>query len=561
MALDQDKGVWKSAKGKGRRTPKGRQFEDEALNEVKALLENRPRQKDLLIEFLHLIQDKYGYLSAQHLCALAEELKISMAEVYEVASFYAHFDIVKEDETPPPQITIRVCDSLSCELAGAEKLREELKKGLDPKEVRVVRAPCMGRCDAAPTLELGHNHIDRASTDKVQAAISEGHFHCSIPEYERFQKYFSLGGYQTLLNLRLEGNWEDIQNKILASGLRGLGGAGFPSGKKWGFVRMNEGPRFIAVNGDEGEPGTFKDRFYLERTPHLFLEGMLIAAWAVEAEKAYIYMRDEYPAVLKILKEEITALEQAGIVEPGYIELRRGAGAYICGEESAMIESIEGKRGLPRHRPPFVAQVGLFGRPTLVHNVETLHWIARICREGPEILNSVEKNGRKGLRTYSVSGRVKDPGIYLLPAGSTILDIIDAAGGMMKGHIFKAYQPGGPSSGLLPSKLNDVPMDFDTLQPYDTFIGSAAVVILSDKDSARAAALNMLKFFEDESCGQCTPCRVGCEKAVKLMEKKEWDTELLEEVCKTMVDASICGLGQAAPNAIKSTIKYFNDEI
>ena len=561
MALDQDKGVWKSAKGKGRRTPKGRQFEDEALNEVKALLENRPRQKDLLIEFLHLIQDKYGYLSAQHLCALAEELKISMAEVYEVASFYAHFDIVKEDETPPPQITIRVCDSLSCELAGAEKLREELKKGLDPKEVRVVRAPCMGRCDAAPTLELGHNHIDRASTDKVQAAISEGHFHCSIPEYERFQKYFSLGGYQTLLNLRLEGNWEDIQNKILASGLRGLGGAGFPSGKKWEFVRMNEGPRFIAVNGDEGEPGTFKDRFYLERTPHFFLEGMLIAAWAVEAEKAYIYMRDEYPAVLKILKEEITALEQAGIVEPGYIELRRGAGAYICGEESAMIESIEGKRGLPRHRPPFVAQVGLFGRPTLVHNVETLHWIARICREGPEILNSVEKNGRKGLRTYSVSGRVKDPGIYLLPAGSTILDIIDAAGGMMKGHTFKAYQPGGPSSGLLPSKLNDVPMDFDTLQPYDTFIGSAAVVILSDKDSARAAALNMLKFFEDESCGQCTPCRVGCEKAVKLMEKKEWDTELLEEVCKTMVDASICGLGQAAPNAIKSTIKYFNDEI
>ena len=561
MALDQDKGVWKSAKGKGRRTPKGRQFEDEALNEVKALLENRPRQKDLLIEFLHLIQDKYGYLSAQHLCALAEELKISMAEGYEVASFYAHFDIVKEDETPPPQITIRVCDSLSCELAGAEKLREELKKGLDPKEVRVVRAPCMGRCDAAPTLELGHNHIDRASTDKVQAAISEGHFHCSIPEYERFQKYFSLGGYQTLLNLRLEGNWEDIQNKILASGLRGLGGAGFPSGKKWGFVRMNEGPRFIAVNGDEGEPGTFKDRFYLERTPHLFLEGMLIAAWAVEAEKAYIYMRDEYPAVLKILKEEITALEQAGIVEPGYIELRRGAGAYICGEESAMIESIEGKRGLPRHRPPFVAQVGLFGRPTLVHNVETLHWIARICREGPEILNSVEKNGRKGLRTYSVSGRVKDPGIYLLPAGSTILDIIDAAGGMMKGHTFKAYQPGGPSSGLLPSKFNDVPMDFDTLQPYDTFIGSAAVVILSDKDSARAAALNMLKFFEDESCGQCTPCRVGCEKAVKLMEKKEWDTELLEEVCKTMVDASICGLGQAAPNAIKSTIKYFSDEI
>ena len=561
MALDQNNGVWKSAKGKGRRTPKGRQFEDEALSEVKSLLANRPRQKDLLIEFLHLIQDKYGYLSAQHLCALAEELKLSMAEVYEVASFYAHFDIVKEDETPPPKLTIRVCDSLSCELAGAQKLREELQNGLDPNEVRVLRAPCMGRCDTAPTLEIGHNHIDFASPGKVKAAISAQHFHCSIPKYEGFQDYFSNGGYQALLDLRLEGDWEDIQNKILDSGLRGLGGAGFPSGKKWGFVRMNEGSRFIAVNGDEGEPGTFKDRFYLERTPHLFLEGMLIAAWAIEAEKAYIYMRDEYPAVLEILRREINALEQAGIVEPNYIELRRGAGAYICGEESAMIESIEGKRGVPRHRPPFVAQVGLFGRPTLVHNVETLHWIARICREGPEILNSVEKNGRKGLRTYSVSGRVQNPGIFLLPAGSTIIDIIDAAGGMKEGHIFKAYQPGGPSSGLLPAELNDVPMDFDTLQSYDTFIGSAAVVVLSDKDSARGAALNMLKFFEDESCGQCTPCRVGCEKAVKLMENEEWDTELLEEVCNTMVDASICGLGQAAPNAIKSTIKYFNDEI
>ena len=561
MALDQNKGVWKSSKGKGRRTPKGRQFEDEALSEVKFLLEDKPRQKNLLIEFLHLIQDKYGYLSAQHLCALAEELKISMAEVYEVASFYAHFYIVKENETPPPELTIRVCDSLSCELAGAQRLREELLNGLDPKEVRVLRAPCMGRCDAAPTLEIGHNHIDHASIGKVKAAISEKHFHCRIPEYEEFQDYFSNGGYQTLLDLRLEGDWEIIQNKILDSGLRGLGGAGFPSGKKWGFVRMNEGSRFIAVNGDEGEPGTFKDRFYLERTPHLFLEGMLIAAWAIEAEKAYIYMRDEYPAVLEILRTEINALEQAGIVEPNYIELRRGAGAYICGEESAMIESIEGKRGLPRHRPPFVAQVGLFGRPTLVHNVETLHWIARICREGPEILNSVEKNGRKGLRTYSVSGRVQNPGVYLLPSGSTILDIIDAAGGIKEGHIFKAYQPGGPSSGLLPATLNDVPMDFDTLQPHDTFIGSAAVVILSDKDSARGAALNMLKFFEDESCGQCTPCRVGCEKAVKLMENTRWDTELLEEVCKTMVDASICGLGQAAPNAIKSTIKYFRDEV
>ncbi len=561
MALDQDKGVWKSAKGKGRRTPKGRQFEDKALDQVKLLLADKPRQKDLLIEFLHLIQDEYGYLSAQHLCALAEELKISMAEVHEVASFYAHFDIVKEDDKPPPKLTIRVCDSLSCELAGAQKLRKELENNLNPDEVRVLRAPCMGRCDTAPTLEIGHNHIDHASAEKVKTAISEQNFHCDIPEYEGFQEYFNKGGYQTLVDLRLDGDWEDVQNKILESGLRGLGGAGFPSGKKWGFVRMNEGSRFIAVNGDEGEPGTFKDRFYLERTPHLFLEGMLIAAWAIEAEKAYIYMRDEYPAVLEILRREINELEKAGIVDTNYVELRRGAGAYICGEESAMIESIEGKRGLPRHRPPFVAQVGLFGRPTLVHNIETLHWIARICREGPEILNSVEKNGRKGLRTYSVSGRVQNPGIYLLPSGSTILDIIDAAGGIKEGHVFKAYQPGGPSSGLLPAELNDVPMDFDTLQEHNTFIGSAAVVILSDQDSARAAALNMLKFFEDESCGQCTPCRVGCEKSVKLMENNEWDTELLEEVCNTMVDASICGLGQAAPNAIKSTIKYFRDEI
>ena len=345
------------------------------------------------------------------------------------------------------------------------------------------------------------------------------------------------------------------------SGLRGLGGAGFPSGKKWGFVRAAEGPRYLAVNGDEGEPGTFKDRYYLERMPHLFLEGMLIAAWAVEADTCFIYMRDEYPVVLKILADEIERLEQAGIVNPGYIDLRRGAGAYICGEESAMIESIEGKRGLPRHRPPYVAQVGIFGRPTLVHNIETLHWIARVCREGPEILSSVEKNGRKGLRSYSVSGRVAKPGMYLLPAGSSILDIIEAAGGMAKGHQFKAYQPGGPSSGLLPASLNDVPLDFDTLQSHDTFIGSAAVVVLSDQDKVRDAALNMLRFFEDESCGQCTPCRAGCGKAVQLMQAEKWDQTLLNDLCDVMQDASICGLGQAAPNPIRLTMKHFSDEI
>lgn len=486
---------------------------------------------------------------------------MAQAEVYEVASFYAHFDVVKEDETPPPALTIRVCDSLSCELAGAQALKAALEDGLDPAEVRVLRAPCMGRCDTAPVLEIGHNHIDHATPEKVNAAIAAGDTHAHVPAYEDFAAYQAKGGYEKLAELRSNGDPEATQDVLLSSGLRGLGGAGFPTGRKWSFVRAEAGPRYLAVNGDEGEPGTFKDRYYLERTPHLFLEGMLIAAWAVEAETCFIYMRDEYPAVLAILAKEIAALEAAGIVAPGYIDLRRGAGAYICGEESAMIESIEGKRGLPRHRPPFVAQVGIFNRPTLVNNVETLYWVARILREGPEILSSVEKNGRKGLRSYSISGRVANPGVYLLPAGSTIADLIEASGGMMEGHTFKAYQPGGPSAGLLPATMDDIPLDFDTLQPHGTFIGSAAVVVLSDQDKARDAALNMLRFFEDESCGQCTPCRVGCEKAVKLMQAEHWDQDLLEELSVTMIDASICGLGQAAPNPIRLVMKHFADEI
>ena len=559
--MDKREGVWKSGKGKGRHTPKGRQLDDAAWAEVQALLGDRPRRRDLLIEFLHLIQDAHGCLSAAHMRALAEEMRLSQAEVYEVATFYAHFDVVKEGEAVPPALTIRVCDSLSCELAGAQQLKAALEDGLDASEVRVLRAPCMGRCDTAPVLELGHNHIDHATVEKVEAAIAAGDTHAHLPDYEDHAAYVSDGGYATLTDLRENGDWEAVQDKVLASGLRGLGGAGFPSGKKWGFVRGNAGPRYLAVNGDEGEPGTFKDRYYLERTPHLFLEGMLIAAWAVEAETCYIYMRDEYPAVLEILAREIKALENAGVVAEGYIDLRRGAGAYICGEESAMIESIEGKRGLPRHRPPFVAQVGIFDRPTLVHNVETLLWVARVCREGSEVLNSTEKNGRVGLRSYSVSGRVAKPGVYLLPAGSTILDIIAASGGMAEGHVFKAYQPGGPSSGLLPASINDVPLDFDTLQPLGTFIGSAAVVVLSDQDRARDAALNMLRFFEDESCGQCTPCRVGCEKAVKLMQADEWDQPLLEDLCTAMSDASICGLGQAAPNPIKLVMEHFKDEV
>ena len=560
-AITDNKGVWKSAPGKGRKTPKGRQVNDAALADVREILGDRPRRRDLLIEFMHLIQDRVGYLSVRHLHALAEEMKLAQTEVYEVATFYAHFTVVGENESPPPALTIRVCDSLSCELAGASQLKSALEEGLDPSEVRVLRAPCMGRCDTAPTLEIGHNHIDHADFDKVKAAIAADDTHVHMPDYQDLAAYQADGGYTVLADLRADGNWEDVQEQVSASGLRGLGGAGFPSGRKWGFVRAAEGPRYLAVNGDEGEPGTFKDRYYLERTPHLFLEGMLIAAWAVEAETCFIYMRDEYPAVLEILAREIAALEAAGIVAPGYIDLRRGAGAYICGEESAMIESIEGKRGLPRHRPPYVAQVGIFGRPTLVHNIETLYWVARVCREGPEILSSVEKNGRKGLRSYSVSGRVASPGVYLLPAGSTITDIIAAAGGMAEGHQFKAYQPGGPSSGLLPASINDVPLDFDTLQPLGSFIGSAAVVVLSDQDRVRDAALNMLLFFEDESCGQCTPCRTGCGKAVQLMQQDKWDQPLLDDLCTVMEDASICGLGQAAPNPIRLTMKHFPEEI
>ncbi len=560
--LDDQKGIWKKkGTGKSRKTPKGRQVDDQALAQVQDLLGEQPRRRDLLIEFLHLIQDAYGHLSTAHIRALAEEMRVGQAEVFEVATFYAHFDVVAEGETPPPALTIRVCDSLSCTLAGSEQLRKALEEGLDPEEVRVVRAPCMGRCDSPPTVELGHNHIDWATPEKIVAAMHAGEVHARIPEHQGLSEYKADGGYRTLLKLRENGNWEEVQATISEAGLRGLGGAGFPSGTKWGFVRANPGPRYLAVNGDEGEPGTFKDRYHLERNPHMFLEGMLIAAWAVEAERCYIYVRDENPAARMILHKQIGKLEEEGIVEKGFIDIRRGAGAYICGEESAMIESIEGKRGLPRHRPPFVAQAGIFGQPTLVHNVESLYWVARITRFGPEVMNSVEKNGRKGLRNYSVSGRVSKPGVYLLPAGSTIQDVIDAAGGMAEGHEFKAYQPGGPSSGLLPASLNDVPLDFDTLQPHGTFIGSAAVVVLSHKDSAREAALNMLTFFEDESCGQCTPCRTGCEKAVKLMKADEWDQELLTDLCDVMVDASICGLGQAAPNPIKLVMKHFPEEI
>jgi formate dehydrogenase len=560
--IGERKGVWKSGRGKGRSVPKGRQLDDAALAEVRRLLGDRPRRRDLLIEHLHLIQDAHGHLAAAHLRALAEEMRLAQAEVWEVATFYAHFDPIREDEAAPPPLAVRVCDSLSCALAGAAALEAALRDAVDPAAVRVLRAPCMGRCATAPVAEVGHNHVDGATPEAVLEAVAAGRTHPAIPDYEDLAAYRAGGGYAALAALR-EGRLsvEAARDAVLASGLRGMGGAGFPAGRKFDIVRAAPGPRFLAVNGDEGEPGTFKDRLCLETRPHLMLEGVLAVAHGIAAERAYVYMRDEYPAVLEILRREIAALEAAGLAAPGYVELRRGAGAYICGEESAMLESIEGKRGLPRHRPPYVAEVGLFGRPTLVHNVETLWWIARILREGPEVFGAHGVNGRRGLRAYSVSGRVEAPGVHVLPAGSTARDLIAAAGGMLEGHAFYAFQPGGPSSGLLPATLGDLPLDFDTLQAEGTFIGSAAVVILSDRDRARDAALNMLRFFADESCGQCTPCRVGCAKAVQLLQAERWDRPLLEDLCAAMTDASICGLGQAAPNPIRLTLRHFPHEV
>ena len=533
----------------------------EDLDFLEGLLHPIELRRDLLIEHLHIIQDHYGFLSEKNLTLLSKLLKISKVEVYEVASFYAHFDIVKNDEVPPPNMTIRVCNSLSCELSGSSELETQLLENYNSKEVRILKAPCMGRCFAAPTVEIGHYHVDNADIIKIRDAVKNNKVKPVIPDYENFESYINKGGYKKLKEIISNINGDNWYDDLIKSDLRGLGGAGFRTAKKWQLVSNEQGPRYLAVNGDEGEPGTFKDRHYLETEPHMFLEGMLIASLAVSAEKCFIYIRDEYPAILKILKEEIRKLEDNNIISKHFIDVRRGAGAYICGEESAMIESIEGKRGLPRHRPPFVGQVGIFGRPTLVHNVETLYWVSKIMRDGSNVFNNTIKNDRIGLRSYSVSGRVKKPGLYLLPSGSTILDIIDSAGGMSEGHTFKAYQPGGASSGLLPASLNNVPLDFDTLNEHNTFIGSAAVVILSNQDKIRQVALNMIEFFKAESCGQCTPCRVGCEKAVTIMNEQEWDIELLEDLCEVMESSSICGLGQAATNPIRSSIKYFPDEI
>ncbi len=552
--------------GSGRRKapvfPKGRLLGRDETEAVAKLLGDRPRQRDMLIEYLHLIQDAEGCLPAGLMQALGEELKIPMAEVFEVASFYAHFDIVRDGETPPAPVTVRVCDSLSCMMAGAEQVISELEKKA-PEGVRILRAPCMGRCDTAPVCEAGHKHLDHIDADMVLKAVEEGHLHPEIPAYKNFESFEKKGGYAVLkqcLSGKLE--VEKVVELLSDAGLRGLGGAGFPTGRKWGLVRAESGPRLMAVNADEGEPGTFKDRYFLEFNPHSFLEGMLIGAWAVEAEAVYIYLRDEYPAAREILLKEIAQVEKAGLADHTKIHLRRGAGAYICGEESAMIESIEGKRGLPRHRPPYVAQVGIFSRPTLVNNVETLYWVPDILKNGAEWFASQGKNGAKGLRSYSLSGRVREPGIKLVAAGTTARELIeDHGGGMLDGHAFKGYLPGGPSGGILPESMADIPLDFGTLEEHGCFVGSHAVVILSDKDDMKDVALNLMKFFEDESCGQCTPCRNGTEKAVKMMGAGAWDPDILEDLAIVMGDASICGLGQAAPNPLRSVLKFFPEDL
>ena len=561
--------VPKKRKGGGvRSTPKGRRVDPKALEEVLALLGDAPRRRDLLIEHLHKIQDRYGCLSARHLVALASEMKMAMAEVYEVATFYHHFDVVKEGQDSPPAITVRVCDSIVCELAGSRKLLATLP-GLLGADVRVLHAACVGRCETAPVAIVGQNPITHATGERVLDAVQNGRLvhpgeDTSVtPGHIDYAAYRAAAGYALAVDC-ITGKKKpaDVIAIMEDSGLRGLGGAGFPAGRKWKLVAAEPAPRLLAINIDEGEPGTFKDRYYLERDPHRFLEGALIAAWAVGIDAIYIYLRDEYHGCRAILEREIAALQADPPCTIPAIYLRRGAGAYICGEESAMIESIEGKRGEPRLRPPYLAQVGLFGRPTLEHNMETLHWVRSIVENGPAWFAGKGRNGRKGMRSFSVSGRVKKPGVHLAPAGITLRELIDEfCGGMLDGHELYGYLPGGASGGILPASKADIPLDFDTLNEYGCFIGSAAIVILSNQDTASGAARNLMKFFSEESCGQCTPCRVGTVKALQLMQERQWDGPLLKELSQAMMDASICGLGQAAPNPALTVLKYFPEEV
>ena len=551
-------------KKKRRWTPKGRQVEDKYLDEVSKLFSGLIFKRDELIEYLHILQDKFGVLYDKHLVALSTIINLPLSEIYEVATFYAHFNIVKDSKDYNPVNVVRVCESLTCELFGAHKLLQDIKK-LENKNIKVVPGPCMGRCNVAPTVCVGKNYVDVANFDKVKKTIDEKNFDPFIPDYINLSSYKKNGGYE-IANKIKNGviSKKQVLDLLNESGLKGKGGAGFPTGKKWEIVSNYNGKKYVAVNGDEGEPGTFKDRSYLESDPHRFLEGALIASYFINAQKVYIYMRDEYPTVIKILLDEINKMEDEEIIPKDFFIVRRGAGAYICGEESAMIESIEGKRGLPRHRPPYVAEIGLFGCPTLTNNLETLFWVRDIIEKGAKWFAEKGSNGNKGFHSFSVSGRVKNPGVKVAPAGITIQQLIDEyCDGMADGHTFKGYLPGGASGGILPATMNDIPLDYGSKELMDAgcFLGSAAVVVLSDHDNMKDVALNLLKFFEEESCGQCTPCRSGTEKTVKLMQEKNWNKEKLKDLSEVMAQASICGLGQAATNPLNSVLKYFSNEI
>jgi len=540
---------------------RGRRATPEAVAEIEALLGSGPKRRDLLIEYLHRVQDSYHCISAEHAVALAECLGLSMAEVYETATFYHHFDVIRSEEERPPALTVRVCESVTCAMYGSAALEQELCAKLD-KGVRVQRVPCVGRCAAAPVAVVGRNPVEQATPETVMAAVQAGALDCASPENIDYRSYLADGGYRLLADCHAGVHRaEQLIETLSDSGLRGLGGAGFPAGRKWSILRSQPAPKLLAINIDEGEPGTFKDRHYLEKDPHRFLEGMLLAAWAVEAEACYIYLRDEYAGCRAMLEQELAALHAEPPCPLPRIELRRGAGAYVCGEESAMIESIEGKRGMPRLRPPYVAEVGLFGRPTLEHNMETLYWVREILERGADWFSGYGRRGRTGLRSFSVSGRVQKPGVHVAPAGISVKELIDEyCGGMLAGHTFYGYFPGGASGGILPARLGDEPLDFDTLQPHGCFIGSAAIIVLSAQDRARDAALNAMRFFEHESCGQCTPCRVGTAKASNLMARDSWDVPLLEDLARVMEDSSICGLGQAAPNPMRCALRYFPEE-
>jgi len=559
--MTQDPSPQRPRQARGR--PRGRGVDPVAAAEVGKLLEGRPRTRDQLLEHLHALQDRFGCLHARHLRALAAAMRLPMAAVYETATFYAHFDVVDDGETAPPPVTIRVCDSLPCQLAGSAALHRTLAAGTDPLSIRVVRAPCMGRCHEAPVAEVGRRPVGHATADTITQAISTGDLGPPPLGWPRLDDYRAAGGFRLLEDLRSGAvTVATLAASLETAGLRGLGGAGFPTHRKWDLVRREPAPRYVVINADEGEPGTFKDRHCLEQSPHQFLEGVLVSAEAVGAAAAYLYLRDEYPALHRVLAEAIAELEAEGLAAPGFLVLRRGAGAYICGEESALIESLEGKPGKPRHRPPYVAQRGLFGRPTLVNNAETVWWIPEIHRRGADWIAAQGRRGRKGLRSFSVSGRVNRPGVHLAPAGITLEELIEEhCGGMQDGHALLAYLPGGASGGLLPASKADLPLDFDTLQPHGCFIGSAAIIVLSVRDDLRAALVNLMAFFADESCGQCTPCRVGTEKMLSLLQRDEWDEGQLRRLARVMMDASICGLGQAAPNPVLGALAHFRDRL